>query len=113
MDFPGLKGTEVNATLSRRVPVWWQPNDRRAGAGAAVAESAGMSRQKSLYGAVPFRKLLEHKKIDVVINATPEHWHTLINRHCLAATRSLRSGARSLPCCHHVALACAPARSAP
>src|SRR6266511_5342173 len=32
-----------------------------------------------------FRKLLEDKKIDVVINATPDHWHTLINLAALKA----------------------------
>ncbi|EDY84265.1 Oxidoreductase family, NAD-binding Rossmann fold protein [Verrucomicrobiia bacterium DG1235] len=26
-----------------------------------------------------FRKLLENKDIDVIINATPDHWHTLVN----------------------------------
>jgi hypothetical protein len=35
MDYPTLKGTEVNATLARRVPVWRQPNHLQAGAGAA------------------------------------------------------------------------------
>ncbi len=32
-----------------------------------------------------FRKLLERKDVDVVINATPDHWHTLIN---IAAARA-------------------------
>src|SRR5258708_4761823 len=32
-----------------------------------------------------FRKLLERKDIHAIINATPDHWHTLVN---LAATRA-------------------------
>jgi len=32
-----------------------------------------------------FRKVLERKDVDVVINATPDHWHTLIN---IAAARA-------------------------
>ena len=26
-----------------------------------------------------FRKLIEHKDVDVVLNGTPDHWHTLVN----------------------------------
>lgn len=32
-----------------------------------------------------FRKLLEHKGVDVIINGTPDHWHSLIN---IAAARA-------------------------
>jgi predicted dehydrogenase len=32
-----------------------------------------------------FRRMLERKEVDVVINATPDHWHTLIN---LAAAKA-------------------------
>src|SRR5262245_50157504 len=38
-----------------------------------------------------FRKLLEDKKIDVVINATPDHWHTLINLAALKAGKDVYS----------------------
>jgi predicted dehydrogenase len=38
-----------------------------------------------------FRKLLEDKKIDVVINATPDHWHTLVNLAALQAGKDVYS----------------------
>lgn len=38
-----------------------------------------------------FRKLLEDKSIDVVINATPDHWHTLINLAALKAGKHVYS----------------------
>jgi predicted dehydrogenase len=38
-----------------------------------------------------FRKLLEDKKIDVVINATPDHWHTLINLAAVKAGKDVYS----------------------
>jgi predicted dehydrogenase len=38
-----------------------------------------------------FRKLLEDKKIDAVINATPDHWHTLINLAALKAGKDVYS----------------------
>lgn len=38
-----------------------------------------------------FRKLLEDKTIDVVINATPDHWHTLINLGALKAGKDVYS----------------------
>ncbi len=38
-----------------------------------------------------FRKLLEDKTIDVVINATPDHWHTLVNLAALKAGKDVYS----------------------
>jgi predicted dehydrogenase len=38
-----------------------------------------------------FRSLLADKKIDVVINATPDHWHTLINLAALKAGKDVYS----------------------
>jgi len=32
-----------------------------------------------------FRKLLERKDVDVVVNGTPDHWHTLVNIAALKA----------------------------
>src|SRR5215212_11820053 len=32
-----------------------------------------------------FRKLLESRDVDVVVNATPDHWHTIINLAAAAA----------------------------
>lgn len=36
-----------------------------------------------------FRKLLENKDIDVIINATPDHWHTLVGIHAMEAGKDL------------------------
>jgi len=36
-----------------------------------------------------YRKMLEQKDIDVVLNATPDHWHTLINIAVLRAGKDL------------------------
>ena len=38
-----------------------------------------------------FRKALEHKGVDVVINGTPDHWHTLINLHAMRAGKDIYS----------------------
>ena len=38
-----------------------------------------------------FRKLLEHKSVDVVINATPDHWHTLVNLAAVKAGKDVYS----------------------
>lgn len=51
---------------------------------------AAAAQQFTKDGKVParfrdFRKALEHPGVDVVINATPDHWHTLVN---LAAVRA-------------------------
>lgn len=38
-----------------------------------------------------FRKAMEHKGVDVVLNVTPDHWHTLINIHALRAGKDVYS----------------------
>jgi predicted dehydrogenase len=38
-----------------------------------------------------FRQALEHKGVDVVINATPDHWHTLVNLHAMRAGKDIYS----------------------
>ncbi len=36
-----------------------------------------------------FRKAMEHKGVDVVINGTPDHWHTLVNIHALRSGKDV------------------------
>lgn len=38
-----------------------------------------------------FRKLLEQKNVDVVVNGTPDHWHTLVNIAALKAGKDVYS----------------------
>ena len=38
-----------------------------------------------------FRKVLEHKDVDVVVNGTPDHWHTLVNIAALKAGKDVYS----------------------
>jgi len=56
-----------------------------------------------------FRKLLENKEVDAVIQATPDHWHTLINMaaakagkdvygESLSRSRLMKVGTSSRPC---------------
>jgi predicted dehydrogenase len=52
-------------------------------AGAAAENLAGDGKKPAVFG--DFRKLLERDDIQVIINGTPDHWHTLIN---LAAARA-------------------------
>ena len=49
-----------------------------------AAAAAAAAKQFAQDGKVPrqvsdFRRLLDQKDVDVIINATPDHWHTLIN----------------------------------
>jgi predicted dehydrogenase len=38
-----------------------------------------------------FRKLLERKDVDIVVNGTPDHWHTLVNMAALKAGKDVYS----------------------
>ncbi|HEY2414973.1 MAG TPA: Gfo/Idh/MocA family oxidoreductase [Pirellulaceae bacterium] len=38
-----------------------------------------------------FRKLLERKDIDVIVNGTPDHWHTLVNLAALKSGKDIYS----------------------
>src|SRR5262245_46276048 len=38
-----------------------------------------------------FRKLLERKDVDVIVNGTPDHWHTLVNIAALKAGKDVYS----------------------
>jgi predicted dehydrogenase len=57
--------------------------------GKHAEEASGMFDKAAVYK--DFRKLLENKKIDVVINATPDHWHTLVNLAALKAGKDVYS----------------------
>ena len=50
-------------------------DERRVGNAAEVFPKAKQYRD--------FRKAIAHERVDVVINGTPDHWHTLINLHAL------------------------------
>src|SRR5262249_31710404 len=38
-----------------------------------------------------FRKLLERKDVDAILNGTPDHWHTLVNLTALKAGKDVYS----------------------
>ncbi len=38
-----------------------------------------------------FRRILARKDVDVVVNATPDHWHTLVNLHAMRTGRDVYS----------------------
>src|SRR5262245_32255428 len=38
-----------------------------------------------------FRKLLERKDVDCIVNGTPDHWHTLVNLAALKAGKDVYS----------------------
>jgi predicted dehydrogenase len=52
-------------------------------------EASGLLGKAKVYK--DFRKLLEDKKIDAVINATPDHWHTLVNLAALKTGKDVYS----------------------
>jgi predicted dehydrogenase len=58
------------------------------------AHAAAVAQQFADGGKAPaeltdFRKVLERKDVDVIVNATPDHWHTLINLGAAAAGKDI------------------------
>jgi predicted dehydrogenase len=48
------------------------------------AQTSALARKYAQNGASPFtttdlRKILERKDVDIIVNGTPDHWHTLVN----------------------------------
>jgi predicted dehydrogenase len=56
-------------------------------AAAAAKQFASADRAPAQF--TDFRKLLDHKDVDVVINGTPDHWHTLINLAAAGAKKDI------------------------
>lgn len=54
-----------------------------------AGEAAGMFKGAKIFS--DFRKLIEQKDIDVVITATPDHWHTLVNLAAVKAGKDVYS----------------------
>src|SRR4029079_14942642 len=58
-------------------------------------DDARLAQAKELWpSATPlkdFRKLLERKDVEVVVNGTPDHWHTLVNIAALKAGKDVYS----------------------
>jgi predicted dehydrogenase len=54
-----------------------------------AAEAAEQFKAESKYS--DFRKAIAHQGVDVVINGTPDHWHTLINIHALRSGKDVYS----------------------
>ncbi|MGQ0637669.1 MAG: Gfo/Idh/MocA family protein [Planctomycetaceae bacterium] len=54
-----------------------------------AAQKAEEFKAEAVYG--DFRKALQHKGVDVVINGTPDHWHTLINIHAMRSGKDVYS----------------------
>ena len=53
------------------------------------AASPRMARRRSKF--TDFRKLLERDDIHVIINGTPDHWHTLVNLAAAKAKKDIYS----------------------
>jgi predicted dehydrogenase len=52
-------------------------------------EAAEQFKAEAQYG--DFRKAMEHPGVDIVINGTPDHWHTLINIHAMRSGKDVYS----------------------
>ncbi|HMF61248.1 MAG TPA: Gfo/Idh/MocA family oxidoreductase, partial [Vicinamibacterales bacterium] len=56
-------------------------------AAAAAQQFAGTDKTPAQF--TDFRKVLEHKDVDIIVNATPDHWHTLINLAAAGAKKDI------------------------
>jgi predicted dehydrogenase len=54
-----------------------------------AADAANQFKAEAKYS--DFRKAVGHQGVDVVINGTPDHWHTLVNIHALRAGKDVYS----------------------
>ncbi len=54
-----------------------------------AAEAAEQFKAEAKYS--DFRKAIAHNGVDVVINGTPDHWHSLVNIHALRAGKDVYS----------------------
>lgn len=54
-----------------------------------AGEAANELKAEAKFG--DFRKALAHKGVEIVINGTPDHWHTLINLHALRSGKDVYS----------------------
>jgi predicted dehydrogenase len=77
------RGDANNALRFGRVIAVCDVDDKHA------AEAAEQFKAEAKYS--DFRKAIDHKGVDVVINGTPDHWHTLINIQALRADKDVYS----------------------
>lgn len=74
----GGRGTALTDFFAKRpdVEIAWlcDPDTRRLKAASGVVEAAQGRKPRQ---AQDFRRMLEDRAVDVVINATPDHWHAL------------------------------------
>jgi predicted dehydrogenase len=54
-----------------------------------AGEAAEEFKAEQKYG--DFRKAIAHRGIDVVLNGTPDHWHTLVNIHAMRSGKDVYS----------------------
>jgi predicted dehydrogenase len=54
-----------------------------------LAEKADRLKAEVKY--TDFRKAIAHKGVDVVVNGTPDHWHTLVNIHAMRSGKDVYS----------------------
>jgi predicted dehydrogenase len=60
-------------------------NDSRAAAAAAEFAAGGRTPAQVR----DFRRVLDRKDVDVIVNATPDHWHTLVNIAAAGARKDI------------------------
>jgi len=83
----GGRGTQLTGFLARRpdVEIAWlcDVNQRRYAPAVKIVEAAGRPAPKTTGD---FRRILDDKAVDAVVNATPEHWH------CVSAVMTCQAG---------------------